>query len=243
MSSSIKTLFHSRVSADIMLSSSGPVLGILLAVADYRVAWTCALSLMLAVVLLAVYMIFQKRFLLVPAAASVVLTAYASYGTVLSLEALILMLFTYFLLRLAKGAGNSGRIMDGVVTCLLKGPVAVYGAYFVCTHTFASWILLCPSMSVGLLCLAALGMEDGYSKGLLAGLVSAGVSLAVVFSFLRIIVPAHFLYLLTIPLFVAVIIKVYKENGQVSDRVRSIFALSVFALSVLTGIGIVFYLF
>ena len=243
MSSSIKTLFHSRVSADIMLSSSGPVLGILLAVADYRVAWTCALSLMLAVVLLAVYMIFQKRFLLVPAAASVVLTAYASYGTVLSLEALILMLFTYFLLRLSKGAGNSGRIMDGVVTCLLKGPVAVYGAYFVCTHSFPFWFILFPSLSVGLLCVAADGVADNCGKVLTSLLIYVGLAMMVTYSCLRIFELVHFLFLITIPAFIFITVRMYMNKEHNSDTYRPALALCIFVLTLLTGVGFIGYLF
>ena len=243
MSSSIKTLFHSRVSADIMLSSSGPVLGILLAVADYRVAWTCALSLMLAVVLLAVYMIFQKRFLLVPAAASVVLTAYASYGTVLSLETLILMLFTYFLLRLSKGAGNSGRIMDGVVTCLLKGPVAVYGAYFVCTHSFPFWFILFPSLSVGLLCVAADGVADNCGKVLTSLLIYVGLAMMVTYSCLRIFELVHFLFLITIPAFIFITVRMYMNKEHNSDTYRPALALCIFVLTLLTGVGFIGYLF
>ena len=243
MSSSIKTLFHSRVSADIMLSSSGPLLGILLAVADYRVAWTCALSLMLAVVLLAVYMIFQKRFLLVPAAASVVLTAYASYGTVLSLEALILMLFTYFLLRLSKGAGNSGRIMEGVVTCLLKGPVAVYGAYFVCTHSFPFWFILFPSLSVGLLCVAADGVADNCGKVLTSLLIYVGLAMMVTYSCLRIFELVHFLFLITIPAFIFITVRMYMNKEHNSDTYRPALALCIFVLTLLTGVGFIGYLF
>ncbi len=243
MISSIKTLFHSRVSADIMLSSSGPVLGILLAVADYRVAWTCALSLMLAVVLLAVYMIFQKRFLLVPAAASVVLTAYASYGTVLSLEALILMLFTYFLLRLSKGAGNSGRIMEGVVTCLLKGPVAVYGAYFVCTHSFPFWFILFPSLSVGLLCVAADGVADNCGKVLTSLLIYVGLAMMVTYSCLRIFELVHFLFLITIPAFIFITVRMYMNKEHNSDTYRPALALCIFVLTLLTGVGFIGYLF
>lgn len=243
MISSIKTLFHSRVSADIMLSSSGPLLGILLAVADYRVAWTCALGLMLAVVLLAVYMIFQKRFLLVPAAASVVLTAYASYGTVLSLEALILMLFTYFLLRLAKGAGNSGRIMEGVVTCLLKGPVAVYGAYFVCTHLFPFWFILFPSLSVGLLCVAADGVADNCGKVLTSLLIYVGLAMMVTYSCLRIFELVHFLFLITIPAFIFITVRMYMNKEHNSDTYRPALALCIFVLTLLTGVGFIGYLF
>ena len=243
MISSIKTLFHSRVSADIMLSSSGPVLGILLAVADYRVAWTCALSLMLAVVLLAVYMIFQKRFLLVPAAASVVLTAYASYGTVLSLEALILMLFTYFLLRLAKGVGNSGRIMEGVVTCLLNGPVAVYGAYFVCTHSFPFWFILFPSLSVGLLCVAADGVADNCGKVLTSLLIYVGLAMMVTYSCLRIFELVHFLFLITIPAFIFITVRMYMNKEHNSDTYRPALALCIFVLTLLTGVGFIGYLF
>lgn len=225
------------------LSLSGVILGIMLAVADYNVNWMAASALVLSAVLIYMYMASESRWFLLASVASSVLTVYLSYGKVFCLESLILLLFAYFVLRLSKGAGNSGRIVEGVVTGLVNGPVALLGAYFVCSHTFGSWVLLLPALSIGLLCVAAHGTEDGYGRIALSMLVISGLGLMVAFSFMRMLDPMHFLYFLTIPFFVLALIRLYKNKGQASDNMKSSLVLYIFALAVLTGIGFTAYLF
>jgi len=225
------------------LSLSGVILGIMLAVADYNVNWMAASALVLSAVLIHMYMASESRWFLLASVASSVLTVYLSYGKVFCLESLILLLFAYFVLRLSKGAGNSGRIVDGVVTGLVNGPVALLGAYFVCSHTFGSWVLLLPAFSIGLLGVAAHGTEDGYGRISLSMLVISGLGLMVAFSFMRMLDLMHFLYVLTIPFFVYFLVKLCNEKGQASDNMKSSLVLYVFALAVLTGIGFTAYLF
>ena len=120
----------------LVLSLSGIVLGVLLAVAEYKVAWGVASVLILTAALMHIYMQTENKWWMVASVAGAVLTVYLSYATLFKLESLILLLFAYFIIRLAKGIGGRGRISDGVLTCFLKGPVALIGAYFVCTHSF-----------------------------------------------------------------------------------------------------------
>ena len=115
----------------LMLSLSGIVLGVLLAVAEYRVDYWAALALILTAGLIHAYMQSQNKWWMAASVAGAVLTVWLSYGTLFSLESLILLLFAYFIIRLARGMGGRDRISDGVLTCLLKGPVALVGAYFV----------------------------------------------------------------------------------------------------------------
>ena len=148
----------------LLLSLSGIVLGVLLAVAEYRVDLWAALALILTTGLLHIYMRIQNRWWMAASVASAVLTVYLSYGTLFSLESLILLLFAYFIIRMARGMGGRGIISDGVLTCLLNGPVALVGAYFVCTHSFPYWFFLFPSLSIGFLSVAADGTADNYGK-------------------------------------------------------------------------------
>ena len=104
----------------LMLSLSGIVLGVLLAVAEYRVDFPAALSLILTAGLIHIYMQTLNKWWMTASVASAVLTVYLSYGTLFSLESLILLLFAYFVIRMARGMGGRGRISDGLLICLLK---------------------------------------------------------------------------------------------------------------------------
>ena len=226
----------------LMLSLSGIVLGVLLAVAEYRVDFPAALSLILTAGLIHIYMQTLNKWWMTASVAGAVLTVYLSYGTLFSLESLILLLFAYFIIRMARGMGGRGRISDGLLICLLNGPVALVGAYFVCTHSFPYWFFLFPSLSIGFLSVAADGTADNYSKTLTNLLIYIGIALMAVYSSLRIFVPVHFLFLLTLPAFILITLRMYRKKEQAADTYRPALALSTFALALLTGIGFIGYL-
>ena len=241
MNKKLKSLIRTSDVSGMLLSLSGIVLGILLAVSDYHVAWEPALSLVLTTIFLHIYMSSDSRMLLAASVAGAILTAYLSFGRLLSLEALLLLLFSWFVIRLARGTSDTGRVADSFITCLLKGPIALFGAYFVCTHTFGFWLLLLPAFSMGVLCVAADGMEDGFGKNMTAALVVLGLALISAYSFMRILHPAHFIYAVMIPVFLFYIYKMYKSEASVSYRPA--LAICTFALAVLTGLGFIGYLF
>ena len=227
----------------LLLSLSGIVLGVLLAVAEYRVDLWAALVLIVTAGLIHAYMQTLNKWWMAASVASAVLTVYLSYGTLFSLESLILLLFAYFIIRLARGMGGRGRISDGVLTCLLNGPVALFGAYFVCTHSFPYWFFLFPSLSIGFLCVAADGTADNYGKVLTNLLISIGIALMITYSALRIFVPVHFLFLITLPAFICITARMFMKNDLAPDPYRPALALSTFALALLTGVGFIGYLF
>ena len=227
----------------ILLSLSGVVLGILLAVADYHVDLWPALCLILTTVLIHLQMTSGNKVLLAASVEGAVLTVYLSFGKIFALEPLLLLLFGYFILRLVKGIGDSGRVSESVVTCLVKGPVALFGAYFLCTHTFGFWLLLLPSFSIGMLCMTAEGLSDGYGRNLVAVLTVSALALMTAFSFMRFFHPAHFIYAVMIPVFLAFIVRMYMKKEQTLDQYGSVYALCTVVLAVLTGFGFIEYLF
>lgn len=227
----------------LLLSLSGIVLGVLLAVAEYRVDLWAALVLIVTAGLIHAYMQTLNKWWMAASVASAVLAVYLSYGTLFSLESLILLLFAYFIIRLARGMGGRGRISDGVLTCILNGPVALVGAYFVCTHSFPYWFFLFPSLSIGFLCVAADGTADHYGKVLTNLLIYIGIALMITYSALRIFVPVHFLFLITLPAFICITALMFMKKEQAADTYRQALALSTFALALLTGVGFIGYLF
>lgn len=238
-----KDLTSSVDVSGLMLSLSGIVLGVLFAVAEYHVAWSTALALIMTVVPFHIYMLTSGRLWLFASVAGAVLTVYLSYSSLFSLESFLLLLFAYFIIRLAKGVGDKGKISDALLTCFLKGPVALVGAYFVCTHSFPYWIFLLPSLSVGLLCVAADGASGRYAKHLPAILIIIGVLLMLAFALMRIFSPMHFIFIAIIPVFMFFIFRTYMKKEQPYDMNRSALAFCTFAFAVLTGIGFTGHLF
>lgn len=227
----------------LFLSLSAIVLGVFLAVSDYHVAWEPAVSLLMTAVFIHAYMRIGGRLTLALSVVGAVLTAFLSFGRILSLESLLLLLFSYFVIRMARGVKDSGRIGESVITCILNGPVALFGAYFVCTHSFGFWLLMFPAMSLGLLCTAVNGLEDGFGRNVVSCMTVLGLMLMIAFSFMRIFSPAHFLYVIVIPAFIIILVRMYMKKEQDPSTYRPALALCTFVLAVLAGIGFVGYLF
>ena len=227
----------------LLLSLSGIVLGILLAVADYHVSWSTASALILTVVPMHIYMRTSGRLPLAASVAGAVLTVYLSYRTLFSLESLLLLLFAYFIMRMAKGMGGRSKISDAFLACFLKGPVALVGAYFVCTHTFPFWIVVLPSLSVGLLAVAADGTEDGYGRELVTFIIFIGIVVMPVFAFLRIFSWLHYIFVAVIPAFAYIVAKMYTKKEQPLAVYKSALSVCTFAFAFLAGLGFVIHLF
>ena len=177
---------------------------------------------------------------LVPSVLFAVLSVYLSFGKILLLESLLMLLFTYFIMRLACGIVGSGRsrIADGLVMCFLTGPVAVMGTYYICSHSFGTVMLLLPALSVGAMNISLFGMYDGYGKKTLAALVVSGYVLMTAYALMRMFDPWHYLYLLSLPLSALFLVRVWKGRGQ-----NVLPALSVMIFAVLSGLGFMAFLF
>lgn len=225
-----------------MLSLSGVILGILLAVSDYHVSWEPALAVIVTTVLLHVYMSSGSRMFLLASLAAAVLATWLSFGKILAIESLLLLLFSWFVIRFARGIKESGRISEAVANCLLYGPIALFGSYFVCTHSFGFWILLLPAFSVGLLAVAVEGLSDGYGRNVVTILITLALMLVTGFSFMRIFHISHYAYVVTIPAFIIYVVRMYRKEQDLLSY-RPALALCTLALAVLTGLGYVGYLF
>ena len=219
------------------LSWSGVVLGVLFAVSDYYVDLETALSLGGTATLLHFYMARGGKVSLLLSVAGAVLTAYLSFGKILMLESLLLLLFGYFIIRLAKGGRGSSRVMSSVLDFLLYGPIAVYGAYFVCTHTFASWVFLFPSFSIGLLCLGVRRLETSYDKKFSAAMICLGVLFMVGFTFLRMYAPSHFMFMFAMPLLILLMVALFLYKQEDMYVFRLLFSAMVFTFAFFAGIG------
>lgn len=219
------------MSRTLPLSLSGALLGIALAAADYRVDWKCALFIVLAVVFLHFYSVSSKsesdktlaRISLVLTVACGLAALYFSFGSLLLMESLILMVFGYMIIRAVRHTSFVSRGKGILYVFALFGPVAVYGSYYLCSHSFGSWPLLFPALSMGFLSVAA--KADGDRKVFRIIMTAAGWALMFVYACLRMFDPWHFLFVLSLPLFFM-------------KRITW----SVFAFAILTGVGFLAFL-
>ena len=211
------------------LSLSGIAVGSMLAAADYHVSLLVVLFVLLTAVSLHCFMASGSKVALAP-----------SFGKILLLESLLMLLFTYFIMRLACGIVGSGRsrIADGLVMCFLTGPVAVMGTYYICSHSFGTVMLLLPALSVGAMNISLFGTYDGYGKKTLASLVVSGYVLMTVYAMMRMFDPWHYLYLLSLPLSALFLVRVWKGRCQ-----NVLPALSVMIFALLSGLGFMAFLF
>ena len=191
------------------LSVSGTLLSIALAAADYRVEWKAALCLVLTVVCLHFYSVFSKDrpesgkiwtpvFLALTILCGLAMLHF-SFGTVLLMEPLVLIAFGYMIIRAVKHTDFVSRGKGILYVFFLFGLIAVYGSYFICTHSFGSWPLLFPALAVGLLSVAARTDDD--RSGFRIAMTAAGFACMTAYACLRMFDPWHFLFLLSIPVF------------------------------------------
>lgn len=213
------------------LSLSGVILGITLAAADYRVDWKVAMFLLLAVTFLHMYSISSKEnqdnrlngISLVLTIASGLAMLYFSFGTLLLMEPLILLVFGYMIIRAVKHTNFISRGKGIVYVFALFGLMGVMGAYYVCSHSFGGWPMIFPALSMGFICVAAKTDDD--MKVFRLAMNVAGWAAMIAYACLRMFDPWHFLFVVSLPVF-------FLKKPQ----------WSAFAFSLLAGMGFMAFL-
>lgn len=213
------------------LSLSGVILGITLAAADYRVDWKVAVLLLLAVTFLHMYSVSSKEIQdsrlsgisLALTIASGLAMLYFSFGTLLLMEPLILIVFGYMIIRAVRHTSFISRGKGIIYVFALFGLLGVMGTYYVCSHSFGSWPMIFPALAMGFLCVAAKADDDKRVFRLAMNL--AGWAAMIAYSCLRMFDPWHFLFLASLPVF-------FLKKSQWSP----------FAFAVLAGLGFLAFL-
>ena len=172
-----------------------------------------------------------------------------SYGTLFLLDSFIMLLLGYLVYRFVNHhSTESGYFRNGPVrilsTMLVYGVVPVFGAYYVCTHSFGSWLLFLPAAAVGTLCLA--GRDSDSVSGRRDHImqlvwIALGLTAMTVYSFMRIFDLWHFLYLLSLPLFIWLLYGLWTGRIRV-EGYGMILSAAVLLSALLCGAGYMIYL-
>jgi len=192
---------------------------------------------------------------------------WVSFGTLLCLESIILLILgvaaIIAAMRYTLGRNPYGyRAMGDFYVFVFFGLVSVLGSYFVCAHTLHSWLLILPAAAIGLFSVGVLNLNNirdmktdwpnrvtvamklGVHKARIyqTVLICLGWACMVAYTLLRLPDPRHWLFLLTLPLYVLHLRGAWTHLDRDLDRYLPMLVMATFAFSILSGIGFTLYL-
>ena len=154
------------------------------------------------------------------------------------------------------------RGLGDLFVFLFFGIATVCGGYFLCAHEFASWIILLPAAAIGCFSVAVLNVNnirdmqtDAATRTTVAiklggknariyqtVLIVLGWVCMLVYCSLRFFSIWHYLFVLTLPLFVLHLRGVWTREGKALDPMLPLLVMSSFLFSLLAGLGFVLFL-
>jgi 1,4-dihydroxy-2-naphthoate octaprenyltransferase len=155
------------------------------------------------------------------------------------------------------------RGLGDLFVFLFFGIATVCGGYFLCAHEFPSWILLLPATAIGCFSVAVLNVNnirdmktDAATRVTVAmklggrsariyqtALIALGWAAMLAYCALRIFSIWHYLFVLTLPLFILHLRGVWTRDGRALDPMLPLLVMSSFLFSLLAGLGFVVFLF
>lgn len=190
-----------------------------------------------------------------------------TFGTLLDIEPCLMLLLGAASIKAAThytlGKNPYGyRGLGDIYVFLFFGLVSVMGAYYVASHNLRPLLLL-PAAAIGFFSVGVLNVNnirdmetdartrttiplkigERNAKLYQTALVAAGWVCMVIYTLLRVFDPWHFLFLITLPLFVVHIVMVWKKSGKALDPALPLLVMSTFAFSILGGLGFLVFLF
>lgn len=191
-----------------------------------------------------------------------------SYGTLLCLDAFVFMILGFAAISSAMkytlGKSPYGyRGLGDIYVFVFFGVVAVLGSYLVAAHTIPSWYMVLPAVSIGAFSVAVLNvnnirdmetdratrvtlplkMGETWAKVYQTALVLTGWAAMCGYAFSRMYSLWHYLFVLTLPLFIWHLAGVWRGRGHALDRMLPLLVVSTFLFAVLGGLGFVVFLF
>ena len=193
---------------------------------------------------------------------------WVSFGTIFEMAPILVLLLgaaaIMGAMKYTLGRNPYGyRGLGDLFVFLFFGIVSVAGSYFVAAHEISSWKIFLPAAAIGFFSVAVLNVNnirdmktDAVNRVTVAIrlgecrakiyqtiLIVLGWVSMIVFCLLRIFDPWHYLFVLTLPLYVMHIVGVWKRHDKDLDPMLPLLVMSTFAFAALAGVGFVAYLF
>ena len=190
----------------------------------------------------------------------------SSFGTIFCFDGICMMMLGAAAIsgamKYTLGRNPYGyRGLGDVFVFIFFGIVAVLGSYFVVSHTMPMLILL-PAAAIGCFSVGVLNINnirdmatDAFNRRTVAirlgsrnariyqtALIIIGWALMATFCLMRFFDPWHYLFVLTLPLFIVHLRGVWTLDGKDLDRMLPLLSLSTLALALLAGFGFVAFL-
>ena len=154
------------------------------------------------------------------------------------------------------------RGLGDLYVFIFFGIVAVLGSYFVATHEIRSWIMLLPAVSIGCFSVGVLNVNnirdiksdaltrrtipvrigEKNAKFYHTALIAAGWIAMTAYASLRLFDWWHYLFVLTLPLFVLHTVQLWRRSGKDLDPQLPQLVISSFLFALLAGFGFIVYL-
>ena len=193
---------------------------------------------------------------------------WVSFGTIFEMAPILVLLLgaaaIMGAMKYTLGRNPYGyRGLGDLFVFLFFGIVSVAGSYFVAAHEISSWKIFLPAAAIGFFSVAVLNVNnirdmktDAVNRVTVAIrlgecrakiyqtiLIVLGWLSMIAFCLMRIFDPWHYLFVLTLPLYVIHIIGVWKRHDKDLDPMLPLLVMSTFAFAALGGVGFVAYLF
>ena len=155
------------------------------------------------------------------------------------------------------------RGLGDIFVFMFFGIATVCGGYFLCAHEFASWFILLPACAIGCFSVGVLNvnnirdmktdaatrvtvaMKMGQRKARIyqTVLIIMGWVFMTAYCLLRMFSIWHYLYVITLPLFILHLRGVWSRQDRELDPMLPMLVMSSFAFALLAGLGFVIFLF
>lgn len=193
---------------------------------------------------------------------------WTSFDSLFSLPSLVMMFLGFLAIRAAMhytlGSNPYGyRGLGDLFVFMFFGMATVVGGYYVCTHEISSWTILLPAAAIGCFSVAVLNVNnirdmktDAATRVTVAmklgpkrariyqtALIVLGWVFMTAYALTRIPDIWHYLYVLTLPLFVLHLRGVWIREDPALDPMLPLLVMSSFLFALLGGLGFVIYLF
>ncbi len=190
-----------------------------------------------------------------------------SFGTLFSMEAICLMMLGAAAIMAAMkytlGRNPYGyRGLGDVFVFIFFGLTSVLGAYFVAAHTIPTGWLALPASAIGFFSVGVLNVNnirdmktDAATRVTVAMklggrrariyqtlLIAAGWICMIAFCLVRFPDPWHYLFVLTLPLYIIHLKGVWSLDGRALDKMLPLLVMSTFLFALLGGFGFVAFL-
>ena len=190
-----------------------------------------------------------------------------SFGTLLGLTPILVLMLgggaIMGAMRYTLGRNPYGyRGLGDFYVFVFFGLVSVLGSYFVAAHTIPSWWLLLPASSIGCFSVGVLNVNnirdmksDAATRRTVAirlgetrakvyqtVLIALGWACMLAYGCVRFFDPWHFLFVLTLPLFVLHLRGVWTRSGKELDPMLPLLVIATFLFALLGGAGYLIFL-